>query len=271
MTVIVTAPGLYLDIPEDEYHADTVLAPELGRSLSASGAKTLLRNPARFDYERQHPKASSAAMDLGSVAHHLVLHRGGRLLVVDAYDWKKPANQKLRDAERAKGTVVVHRGELRQAAAMARAVRKHPLAAAILSDGQPEVSVYWVDEDTGVTCRARVDWLRDNAIVDLKTTQDASPEGFGKACANYGYRESAAHYTDGVEAVTGNRLPFILIAVEKDAPHFVAVYQFGHEDLTYGADRMREALKTYAACESSGDWPGYSPDIELLSLPGWAY
>ena len=43
---IVTGPGIYRDLPEGRYHADDALAPELGRSLSQSGAKTLLASHA---------------------------------------------------------------------------------------------------------------------------------------------------------------------------------------------------------------------------------
>lgn len=266
----ISRPGIYDGIPEDVYHGDRNLTPRLGRSLSASGAKTLLRSPARFAYEREHPKPSSDSMDVGSLAHHLILHRGGRLTIVDAYDWRTKAAQETKRAGRAAGDVVVHRGQLAAAAAMARAVRRHELAAAILKDGQPEQSVYWRDKGTGVTCRARVDWLRMNVIVDVKTTRDASPEAFARSCVDYGYRESAAHYVAGVQAVTKRRLPFLLVAVETEAPHFVAVYRFTDEDLAYGAERMRTALERFAECESSGVWPGYSPDIEVLTMPRWA-
>lgn len=263
-------PGIYDGVPEERYHADDVLVKRLGRSLSASGAKVLLKSPAQFEHQRRHPKPSSESFEVGSVAHHLILHRGGRLIVVDAYDWRKPANRELRDNARAQGIVVVHRGQLAAAAAMARAVRRHELAAKILETGKPEQSVYWIDEATGVTCRARIDWLRDDAIVDVKTTEDASPDAFAKSCANYGYRESAAHYRAAVHAVTGRWLPFVLIAVEKDPPHLVAVYRFDADDLAYGAERMRVAIDLYAECESAGVWPGHSPDIEVLTMPRWA-
>lgn len=46
MSVTITAPGFY-DVPEQTYHADTALAPNLGRSLSSTGAKTILDCPAR--------------------------------------------------------------------------------------------------------------------------------------------------------------------------------------------------------------------------------
>ena len=48
-----------------EYHA-------LPR-LSASGAKTLLKSPARYHHERQHPARPTAAMEFGTMFHALVL------------------------------------------------------------------------------------------------------------------------------------------------------------------------------------------------------
>jgi hypothetical protein len=268
---LITEPGLYDGLEEATYHADTNLAPDLGRSLSASGAKVLLKSPARFHYERTHPSDATQAMDVGSVAHELILRTGTRILVVDAYDWRAKANQQARDKARAEGVAAIHRGELRQAARMAAAIRRHPLASAIFSEGKPEVSLYWIDEGTGVTCRGRIDWLRDNAIVDLKTAADASPSGFAKAAANFGYRESMAHYANGVEALTGRRLPVVLVVVEKEPPFLVGVYTLTDDDLDWGSQRMDDALRLYAECESSGEWPGYSTEIEPLSFPRWAY
>ncbi len=268
---MIREPGIYERIDEDTYHADTDLAPELGRSLSASGAKVLLKSPARFDYERTHRKPSSDTMDLGSVTHELVLRSGTRVLVVDAYDWRGKADQALRKAERAKGAVVVNRPELRAAAKMAAAVRRHPLASRIFTHGRPEVSLYWIDEGTGVTCRGRIDYLRQGHIVDLKTARDASPRGFAKAAADYGYRESMAHYQRGVHALTGAWLPVVVVVVENDPPHLVAVYTIRPDDLAWGADRVDQALKTYAECESTGQWPGYSEDIQVLDFPNWSY
>ena len=68
------------------------------------------------------------------------------------------------------GKVPVHRGDL-LAVADRRAVRRHPLAGAVLlASGEPEVSFYWIDAATGVTCRARVDWLvPGKALIDVKT------------------------------------------------------------------------------------------------------
>ena len=132
------------------------------------------------------------------------------------------------------------------------------------------MSLYWIDDTTGVTCRARIDWLHPNVIVDVKSARDASPYGFAKACADYGYRESAAHYTKAVEALTGARLDFWLVVVEVAAPHMVAMYRFNESDLAYGDEQMRHALSIFAHGESTGDWPAYPADVQTLEMPRWA-
>ena len=265
---IVGEPGLYLDLPADVYHADTALAPHLGRSLSASGAKVLLQSPAKYDYQRAHPKPPTDAMEFGSAIHSLILG-GPQVRAVDSDSWRTKAAQAERDELRAEGRIPLLAAEYERADIMRAAVTGHPLASAILSKGQAETSAYWIDGETGITCRARPDWLRSNAIADLKSAADASPAGFSKAVANFGYALSAAHYQDGIEALTGERLPFVFIVVEKEPPHLVGVYDLDEDALRYGREQMREARAMFARCESEGLWPGLGSEIVTLSLPRW--
>lgn len=270
VTTLVTEPGVY-DVPEGVYHGDQSLAPTLGRSLSNSGMKTLLDCPARFAHERDHGRPPKDAYDLGSLVHDLVLHGGDeRLRVIDCYDWRKKADQDAKKAAHAAGLVPVNRADLLQASRIARAVRAHPLAGPIFSQGKPEQSIYWVDQDTGITCRARVDWVRDNALVDLKSCEKASPEAFAKSCANFRYDMQASHYSEGWEAVTGQALPFIFVAVEKSPPYLIGVYQLDSEAMKNGMLDVRKTKALYAECESANVWPGYPIEVAQLSLPRWA-
>lgn len=268
---MIDKPGLYPGIDEATYHADTDLAPHLGRSLSVSGAKTILRSPALFHYQREHGRPPKDAFDVGTLAHELIL-RGGdkRIRVVDSYDWRLTRARDAKIEAYAMGNVPVHRGDLLEASRIAASIRRHRLASAILSEGQAEVSFYWIDEATGVTLRGRTDWLRDNAIVDVKTTKDASPRAFAKDCANYRYDMQADHYSEGIEAITGRRLPFLFLCVENTPPYLVAVYQLDDDAMARGARDNAAARALYAECESADEWPGYSPEIETLSLPRWA-
>lgn len=271
----ITGPGLYDGIDETTYHSDTDLAPELGRSFSQSGAKTLLRNPARFAYERDHGRPPKDSFDLGSLSHALTL-RGGdnRIRVVDAYDWRTKAAQTAKSEAHAAGLIPVHRGDLLDASRIARAVRRDELAGAILSAGRPEVSAYAVDPDTGVTLRARFDWLREgttrDCIVDLKTAAYGSgtPDAFGRSAASYDYPMQAWWYRYVFFLITGRWLPFYTITVETQPPYFVTVGEYHNADLDVGEERARAAIAEYAERQSAGAWAPNAV-IHLFALPGW--
>lgn len=251
-------------VDEETYHRD----PD---TISVSGMKTLLRSPARFQYERTHPRPGTDAMDVGSVAHELLLHgKDGRIRVLDAYDWKSAKMRKQRDDFRARKLIAIHRGQLRDAARLRQAVLRDPLVRGILSTGKPEQSMYWTDPDTGVNCRARVDWLRDNALVDVKTTDyDVTDDtALAKVAANYDWPMQAAHYSDGYEHITGHRLPFLFVAIQRSEPYFIRVVQLSDDDLWAGRDKVRTALERYADYQANG-WPDPAADITTLTLPRW--
>lgn len=157
--------------------------------------------------------------------------------------------------------------------AMRDAVHNHPAAHALLTSvpGEAEKSVYWIDPTTGVLCRCRPDWWRDDWIIpDLKTTDDASPEGFAKSIANWRYDVQAAFYMDGIEQATGKRpKSFVFIAVEKKPPYGVGVYVLDSDSLELGRAQYQHDLRIYAECLRTGEWPGYGDKIQTISLPAW--
>lgn len=278
----VTEPGVY-EIPEDAYHADPV--PD--GSLSVSGAKKLLQpgGPAVYRYEREHPRPSTAAMELGTAAHRLVLGTGREIAVVDAKDWRTRKAQDAADQARAAGRVPLLTADHDTVQAMAAALRGHPLAAALLAPhrGTAEASAFWVDPDYGIWRRLRWDFMPEpqagwrTVIADYKTTADASPKGFAKSVANFGYHQQADWYTAGYLAMYGHVIAdipvFAFIAQEKTPPYLVAVYRLSPDALALGRDRNERAMEIYRDCTEAGTWPGYQPDpeIELLDLPNWAY
>ena len=142
-------------------------------------------------------------------------------------------------------------------------------------------------------------------IGDLKTTEDASPEGFAKSIANWRYDVQHAYYIDGTrlaleqgkcnppqegkaelsvywtDPVTGvlcrcrpdfwRGYPkhFAFIAVEKKPPYAVGVYVLDSEGVDIGRAQYQHDLRVYAECVRSGEWPGYGDKIQTISLPGW--
>lgn len=173
----------------------------------------------------------------------------------------------------ASGRTVISRSDAEQVMQMARAVYKHPAAAMLLGlPGAAETTHMWTDEATGLECKCRPDWLTSDGslIVDLKTTEDASPAGFRKSIANFRYHVQAAWYLHGLEQATGKRPDqFIFICVEKKPPHAVAVYAADAEMVAAGYDTAMRDLEVLATCKQANAWPGYSEQVELISLPPW--
>lgn len=158
--------------------------------------------------------------------------------------------------------------------AMRDSVMAHPAARALLNrPGHAEQSIYWNDPETGVLCRCRPDFLTDDDFcVDLKSTEDASQEGFSKSIANYRYHVQDPYYADGILHGTGRRVRgFFFIAVEKTAPYAVQVFKVDDESRELGRAEYMRDLQVYAECERSGIWPAYSERIEPIAVPAYYY
>ena len=279
MSIVITEPGVY-DIPEADYHADPV--PQ--GSLSASGMKKLLRDggPAIFHYEEEHPEPPSEAMELGTAAHKLVLGSGPKLVEVFGDDWRTKAAKELAAEVRASGGVPLLSKDMRTVEGMAAALREHPLASALLSPerGRTEMSAFWLDEEWGVGIwrRCRFDLMPHPhlkpVIADYKSCASASRRDFPKSVDNFGYHVQAAQYIDGYEVIYGDRLreapSFVFIAQEKKPPYLVATYQLDAEAIQIGRDACYRAMEIWHDCRKSGIWPGYSQEIETISLPRWS-
>ncbi len=164
---------------------------------------------------------------------------------------------------------------------MAEVIREHPIAGALLNPdrgGEAEQSLFWQDEETGVRRRARLDWMPDltNAwgrfiAVDYKTCSSAGPDAIAKAVANYGYYMQADWYCAGIRALGLDDDPaFLFVFQEKEPPYLVTVAGLDDEARAIGRARNRQAIERFRDCTESGFWPGYSDDIEYISLPPWA-
>lgn len=269
MTALTEPTGLVLDMPDVEYHA----RPE----LSSTGARRILDSPARFKWEQTH-RVESRAFDVGHAVHAKVLGVGLTAVEYPDEHLTPSGNPSTRAAtvaweneQRANGLVPVARADMARVNAMAEAVLAHAGARAIFEQpGNPEVSAFATDPDTGVRLRARTDRLNDDQIVDLKTTAgSASPAGFGRDAAKHGYPIQEAHYADVIEWTTGQRLPLVFVVVEKRAPHLVAVHQLDDVTRIAARDLAARARATYAECVATDTWPAYGEHILTTQMPGW--
>lgn len=266
--------GLVDGMPNADYHATS--------AIGASGIKRLAQSPAHFFGATRHPErpasVPSAAMLAGTLAHCLILEPS---TVATRYAVKpegldgRTKDGKAWIASVAPGLEVVSVAQMAAAARQADAVRELPQVAELLSKGEAEVSAFWLDDDTGTHCKCRPDWVSpagDGVIlVDVKTTQDASPTGFARSVAKFGYHLQTEWYTRGYERASGLRvLGFVFAVVEADWPHAAAAYMLDDDAMTRAAAENRRLLSLYTDCAERNDWPAYGREIQPLSLPAWA-
>jgi len=270
-TIARAAPGVH-EMAEDDYHAAAY-------ALSASGIKLLLPPgcPAKFRWAQMHP-VYKGEFDFGSAAHKLVLGSGPKIEVIDADAWRTNAAKDARDYARMAGHIPLLRKDYERVEAMADQIRRHPLARVLFdpAHGQPEQSLFWTDPDTGVPCRARLDWLPEPrrgplTIPDYKTAAAAHPDPASKAVGNYGYHIQHAWYTAGAAELGLDDDPaFVFVFQEKDPPYLVNVVQLDDGAIQAGRVACRAAAEIFRDCTAADTWPGYPADIPAVPLPPWA-
>lgn len=267
----INTPGLVYDMDDETYHSD----PIEGGSLSSMFARLLTNHvPIKALSKRQNRKPTKS-MNLGKAAHAHALGAGPELIV-----WEHDGRTKAGKEERAaaagrldsEAAVAVTEAERQQILDMATALREHPEIAAILDAAKSEVSGFW--QENGVWCRARYDLLTDFLAWDYKTCEDASPQGFETAMANYGYHQQAEFYQRGLRALGHDAAayPMRFICQETTAPYLVQIHTCDELAMEVAKALNDRAIAIYAKCNRAGEWPGYpSLEPEPTALPNYYF
>ncbi|KTS11452.1 PD-(D/E)XK nuclease-like domain-containing protein, partial [Methylobacterium indicum] len=241
------ADGVYFGLDEALYRAD----PALG----STDVKKLATSPADFWWGSRHnpnrePEKDSPALLVGSAVHRYVLE-GREAFDAEYAPAEHPGNVKAGIRERevieASGRTAIKRQDYDRILAAAHIIRSNPVLASAFDGGQPEVSVFWTAG--GIRRKARVDYLRTRANVDLKSIANVNGLPFPIACrraiASFRYDVQAAHYLDARDAmrglvaagaVTGDHDPAWLKAcVAADTyAHVLVFWQKENSPLTWG-------------------------------------
>jgi hypothetical protein len=177
-------PGIYFDLDEAVYHAD----PALG----SSDLKKLAVEPADYWWHSRYNPARSADNDtpakaLGRAVHYAALFgipqfrkRYGRCQFIGSVK----AGKEERDRFASLGMEPMRGEDYDRVLAAGTMVRANPEIADAFKGGAAEVSIFWEEDVDGeiVRRKARFDYLRPTAIVDLKSHTPSDGMGFYTSC-----------------------------------------------------------------------------------------
>lgn len=262
-------PGIH-SIPAEQYHASDAVSNSRLKWIAAP--LTPAHYKARW-IDKLIPEETTPAKEFGSLLHRCMLEPE---TTKDAF-YIKPEGMKFttkegiawRDAHADRRIVTAE--EAGMVNGIVASIQSHPKASAYLAGSYRERSVF--AELDGLSLKSRFDllprWEGANFIADLKTCEDASPDGAAKAAWDFGYYRQAAFYLK-VAALAG--LPvttFLFIFVEKGPPYLVNVLEIDPALLAYGQGIVNRDLTLLRHCLRTGEWPGYDTDIGTLGAPAW--
>lgn len=256
-----------LSMPAEMYHA--------AEGVSNSMLKILADRTALHLWCKMHtpPEEPTEAQRIGTITHRAMLEpstmdgafhikpEGMSFTTVDGKAWKKEHSD----------LPIIKESEATQIKSIVEAVTRHPMASKLLTLGKAEQCIFAKD-DHGTLRKGRIDWLSEtgNVLVDLKTCESAAIDDFEKQIYNYGYFRQASYYLDLCRMVGLEKDAFAFICVEKEAPYAVAVYTLMDDVIDAGRRLYQRDLQIYRDCMESGEWPGYQPAIQSISIPAWA-
>lgn len=217
----VTGPGIYFGLDERTYHA----APYLG----STAIKQLYSSPPDYWWgSHMNPvrevEEESHALKFGTALHHRILYgeasfkkhyvpvdggtKTGEVSADALVKWLKDngGNPRKLKSENEKavfedfGVTLVSQKVYDRLLLSAQMIVKNPNLTEAFTSGWPEVSIFWMDD--GVPCKGRLDWLKVNAIVDLKSFSDKNridtiDKMILRDMFNLRYDMQAAHYIRG--------------------------------------------------------------------------
>lgn len=240
------------------------------QAVNLSTLKELRRSPAHYRHRLLAPREDSDSMRLGRAIHAAVLEPDGFLARCALWKDGRRAGKKWDrfEAENA-GREILKEDEWDLCLAVQRAVRNDKYAARYFQGGKAEQTVVWCDPETGIRCKARIDYLGAQ-IADLKTGRDMSPDVFGRQSWKLGNHIQAAMYSDAVAVASGRAPEFVFVAVEVADPHVVQVYRVPDAVFEVGRDAYRSMLRALKEYREQDRWPGYFDGEVDLELPRWA-
>jgi len=267
-------------------------------ALSNSMLKTLKESPAEFHARyiaKDYPQQYTEAFQTGHLLHCLALEpqcfderyqvmsgpineRTGKPFGKDtkAYtDW-------LASFKPTEGLQVIESDDYYRAVAMVRSLNKHPVISKLLNRGSMliEQPVYgklsFENADLDFRCKPDLVLVEEGIVVDVKTSEDASPSNFKSSAYKFGYETQAWLYTRLLQQHYNREFTMLFAVVSKSAEpnqddkptmdrvHATGLYELSHKRLERARNEIIQLCENYMRFNAEG-WPkDWRKDICIL-------
>lgn len=229
--------GFYLDLPNEDYHSDK-------SHMSASQLKPAFKSITHF-FAKQNQERKKA-FDMGNAFEALLIEPHKYKSEVAVFDEaKRPEPEKtfatkgnreyknnFFEANAAKS--IITKDEEKVIKKMIKSVKETTLFFQLLKNAAKvyvQPSLFWTDKETKVKFKSRPDIVVEFAdgsayVIDVKTAEDGSPEGFTRDLKKFNYPIQAITQIDGVEEVLGlNVTKYFYLVAEKALPNNATIYE----------------------------------------------
>lgn len=245
-----------------------------------SNLSHMRKSPAHYLHALTNKRKDTSALNTGSALHALVFEPetyADRFTTYAASKTKgegaRKAWEAFQEESQARGLTILDTDEAQRAEGMAAAVRVKAGAYIAPSKGRAEIPITWTDAETGLLCKARLDWLTiDRLLIDLKSTRSTEEHAFANQAWKLGYFHQQIFYSMGVAAATGcalDEVPFLFVAVESEPPYDVALFEPCEETRYAALEDVRKLLAQLAECQRRQKWPGRYDAPRMLKAPAY--
>lgn len=237
--------------------------------------------PEKFEHEYYVIDDSEYCREL--IEHGKLDAKGNRVQVSKPRSTNEYKNWYEEQISRAAGKILFDADDFAVMKIMKERLFSNRYIKTLLNNGEAEKSYYcdlelFNGRKIGVKVKPDYCKPQKRLIIDLKTCQDASVDGFTRHAADMNYQISAALYSDMLEKNEGKGLgwTFLFLAQEKTSPYAFNIFEASPQFISQGRYEYEKLLELYSWCKENDKWPGYQVfcynhfGVNELKLPPWA-
>lgn len=139
----------------------------------------------------------------------------------------------------------------------------------ILTEGIPQPSVAWMEEEFGLAMKGRLDFYlpKSGLVIDIKTTSDPiNKYAFGETVFKYFYHLQAFVYMRGLKKLGYDPKGFAFFVIQTEPPYEHVIHNTPEVALTMASKKYVELLTKLSRAIRNEEWPGFS-EVEDFVVP----